>query len=102
LDIFTGPNRPLLERYADVSAIAEKAAAEMAACGAVIDGRPSPWFVVHASAVKTMNALALRLRISPQSRAPRAPKTLAAPKSYYDLMDEEGDDADDGVDGDRH
>jgi phage terminase small subunit len=91
---FRKSDRALLERFADVSAIAEKAAAEMAAGGAVIEGKPSPWFIVHASAVKTMNALALRLRLSPQSRAPRAPKTLAAPSSFYDTMTLEGDDGD--------
>jgi hypothetical protein len=48
---FHRSDRVLLERFADVSALAEKAAAEMAAGGAVVDGKPSPWFIVHASAV---------------------------------------------------
>jgi hypothetical protein len=36
--------------------------------------------------------MALRLRISPQARAPKAPKTVPAPTSYYDRMELEGTD----------
>ena len=31
------------------------------------DGKLSPWFTIHASATKTLNGLALRLRLGPQS-----------------------------------
>jgi hypothetical protein len=96
-------DRPLLERFAEVSALAEHAADEMATNGVVLEDedKPSPWFGIYVSSIKTMNNLALRLRISPQSRSPRAPKTQATPPSYYDLMEDENDD---GVaaDGDRH
>jgi phage terminase small subunit len=101
---FRKSDRPLLERYAEAAALAEHAADEMATNGVVIESKPSPWFGIYVAAIKAMNNLALRLRISPQSRSPRAPKTLPAPQSYYDVMDleEDGDDNGSGVDGDRH
>jgi hypothetical protein len=100
---FREADRPLLERFAEVSALAEHAADEMAENGVVIeDNKPSPWFGIYVSTIKTMNNLALRLRISPQSRSPRAPKTQAAPQSYYDVMEDENDDDGVGADGDRH
>jgi phage terminase small subunit len=98
---FRKSDRPLLERYCEACALAEQAAAKLAEEGVVVDGRLSPWFPAHASACKTANNLALRLRLSPQSRSPRAPKTQATPPSYYDLMeDDDGDE--DGADGGRH
>jgi phage terminase small subunit len=103
---FRKSDRPLLERYAEAAVLAEQAADKMAARGAVINDKPSPWFSIYVSATKTMNNLALRLRISPQSRSPRAPKTLATPQSYYDTMEltpeESGNDDGDGADGGRH
>jgi phage terminase small subunit len=101
---FRKSDRPLLERYCEACALAEQAAAKLAELGVVVDGKLSPWFPAHASACKTANNLALRLRLSPQSRSPRAPKTLPAPQSYYDVMDltEDSDDGGDGVDGERH
>jgi len=44
----------------------------------------------HQSATKTIAGLALRLRLGPQSRSPRAPKTAAAPTSYYEELELEG------------
>jgi phage terminase small subunit len=104
---FRKSDRPLLERYVEACALAEQAADELAEHGVVVDGKLSPWFPAHASACKTANNLALRLRLSPQSRSPRAPKTVAAPMSYYDTMEltpeEDSDDDDgDGADGGRH
>ena len=65
--------------------MAETAAAELRR-GIVIKGKLSPWFAVHTQATRTMKDLALRLRLGPQSRAPRAPKTLAQPLSGYERM----------------
>jgi hypothetical protein len=102
---FRKSDRPLLERFAETSALAEHAADEMATNGVVREDRASPWFGVYVSAIKTMNNLALRLRLSPQSRSPRAPKTVAAPSSFYDTWEpeeNEGDDDGAGANGDRH
>jgi len=72
--------------------MAEQAARELAASGIVAaDGRVSPWFSIHQQATKGLTALALRLRLGPQSRASKAPKTLAGPVSYYDRRTLEGE-----------
>lgn len=74
-------------------------AAELSAGNLVTtDDRPSPWFAIHERATKGLVALALRLRLGPQSRASKAPKSEpAANLSYYDGMTLEGRDDDDDV-----
>jgi phage terminase small subunit len=57
----------LLVRYVEAIALAERAAKEIRK-GAVRRGRTSPWLAVQREAVKAMVALAIRLRLSPQSR----------------------------------
>jgi hypothetical protein len=78
----------LLCRYAEAAAAAEEAAFQMAQPGGMVttDGKVSPWFAIHQQATKTLNALALRLRIGPQSRARTQSKKEPAPMSYYDRM----------------
>jgi hypothetical protein len=72
---------PLLCRWAEVTVMAEMAAAELQANGLLApDRKPSVWFRIHLEATKALSGLALRLR------APRAPKTKAASISYYDRM----------------
>ena len=71
--------------------MAHRAAGELETSGMVATDAKgkvsvSPWFTIHAQATKGLAGLALRLRIGPQSRAPKAPKTKAAPTSYYDRM----------------
>jgi phage terminase small subunit len=100
---FKVSDRPILEAFCRAAVLVEQAGEEMAAHGAVIQDRPSPWVGIFVSATKTMNALALRLRISPQSRTSRAPKSQAAPSSFYDTWEpEEDEDDDDGADAGRH
>ena len=41
-------------------------------------GKPSGAFTIHKEATKTLNALALRLRVSPQARPQKAPKSRDA------------------------
>jgi len=93
---FCPADLPFLERFAESSALAEEAAAKLVEEGVVVDGKPNPWFAVHQASCKTMNALALRLRLTPQSRSPRAPKTVPAPTSYYETLELEAND-DDGT-----
>ena len=78
----------LLCRYAEAAAAAERAAFEMEQPGGMVtdDGKVSPWFHVHQQATKTLNALALRLRLGPQSRALKQSKREPAPVSVYDRM----------------
>src|SRR5262245_16618063 len=101
---FRESDLPLLCRWAEATVLAERAAAEMAAGSLVTaDGRVSPWVSIHERATKSLIALALRLRLGPQSRADKAPKTLpAASLSYYErmMLELEGT-RDDGVEPNR-
>jgi len=65
---FRVSDRPLLVRYCEAACLAERAACELREHGAVVDGKPSPWIVVQEKSVRTLTALSLRLRLSPQSR----------------------------------
>jgi phage terminase small subunit len=96
---FRASDAPLLEAFCQASALAEQAVDEMAAHGAVVDDKQSPWFLIFQGAVKTMTTLALRLRISPQARALRASKKVAAPMSFYDEMSSGFDEEDGDEDG---
>jgi hypothetical protein len=76
----------LICRWAESVVLAEQAAGELEAGGVVTsDGKVSPWFMVHQRASKTVSELALRLRLGPQSRMQRAPKTVARKLSYYEV-----------------
>ena len=83
---------------AELVVVAEQAHGEMRATGVVVNGKPSPWWDVYCDATKELRALALRLRLGPQSRASKAPKTLPARMSVYErlALEEDGDDADQG------
>ena len=94
----------LVCRWCEWTAIADRAAAEIAT-GELVDehGRPSPWIAIAERASKQLVALSLRLRLGPQSRANKAPKTEApGQQSYYERMAAEEDDgeAGDGAIGD--
>src|SRR5262245_21298073 len=65
---------PLLCRYVEADALAERAAEELRTAGPVVDGRPSPWIVIQEKAVRALVSLSMRLRLSPQSRLD--PKTV--------------------------
>jgi phage terminase small subunit len=95
-DQFRKSDTGLLARWAELSVMAEQAAFELAQHGKVTpDGRMSPWLGVYMQAVKSLNGLALRLRLGPQSRANKAPKSLPRQLSYYEeLAEAEGDDDD--------
>jgi phage terminase small subunit len=78
----------LLCRYCEMAAVAEEAAFQMAQPGGMVttDGKVSPWFSIHASATKSMGALAPRLRLGPLSRAKQQSKRAVQPLSVYDEM----------------
>jgi phage terminase small subunit len=85
---FQSSDLPLLVRWCELTVMAEQAAERLRLEGMVTEnGKVSPWFSIHAQATKGLNGLALRLRLGPQSRAPRAPKRAAASMSYYDQME---------------
>ena len=85
---FRQSDAPLLCRYVEADALAERAAKELREVGPVVDGRASPWVTVQEKAVRALVALSMRLRLSPQSRLD--PKTVGRNKgpesSVYDIM----------------
>src|SRR4029450_3460725 len=72
-DHFRASDLPFLVRYTESIVLADQAALELRR-GAVVKGKSSPWLAVQREAIKGMGALAMRLRLSPQSRMD--PKTL--------------------------
>jgi phage terminase small subunit len=77
----------LLARYCELSVLAETAAGHLRDEGSVIAGRVNPWLTVQEKAVRGLVALSMRLRLSPQARAPNNPGTKQQPpSSYYDIV----------------
>jgi phage terminase small subunit len=75
----------LLVQYCESVAMAERAVAELQ-----IEDAPSRWMTMWEKATRAMVALSMRLRLSPQSRAPNAPKREKL--SMYEKMALEGKD----------
>ena len=75
---------PLLCRWSELCVMAEKAVEAMRTEGMIVEGKASPWVGIHQSATKGLNVLALRLRLGPQSRMARTPKTIPNMVSYYE------------------
>jgi hypothetical protein len=102
---FTAADMDLLVSWAETTVLARRAAKELELAGGPVqpDGRVSPWFGIHQQAIKTLNGLAIRLRLSPQGRAPtqRASKKVVAELSAYDLMALEQEGLSDDDDGTR-
>jgi hypothetical protein len=85
---FAACDLPLLCRWAETVALAERMATRMAIEGELDEkGKPSGAFTIHKEATKTLTALALRLRVSPQARMQKAPKREMRAVSYYERMD---------------
>jgi phage terminase small subunit len=88
----------LVARWCEAVVMAERAAAELRTGGMVVKSKegskPSPWFTIHQAACKTLKDLSLRLKLSPQARHPKSPKSLPSGLSAYErlAMLDEGDD----------
>src|SRR5262245_23619808 len=91
---FTAADMDLLVSWAETTVLARRAARELELAGGPVlpDGKTNAWFAIHQQCVKTLNGLAIRLRLSPQGRNPtaRASKKTVAELSYYDVMALEG------------
>jgi phage terminase small subunit len=88
---------PLLCRWAETVALAERVATRMALEGEITEqGKVNPAVAIHREAVKTLSALALRLRVSPQARRQEPPRQKVV-TNYYERLDLEAvaDDDDD-------
>jgi phage terminase small subunit len=85
-DHFDNSDRVLLAAYCRAGALERRASDELAV-SAIAGEQPSPWLQVHASAVRALTALSVRLRLSPKSRTPSQRATRKGPPpSYYDQM----------------
>jgi phage terminase small subunit len=90
-DHFKPSDLPLLRCYAEAIDLAERAACELRK-SPVLDGKISPWVTVQEKAVRTIVALSLRLRLSPQARLRKA-QSPQVPRSYYDRVNGQHADA---------
>jgi hypothetical protein len=72
---------PLLTAYCEASALATRAAHELQR-----DDAEAVWLTRWEKANRVLSAHSIRLRLSPQSRAPNTPKRPER-VSYYDRMD---------------
>ena len=64
---FRPSDTTLLCRFVEADVLAQRAAKELRK-HPVVEGRPSPWLAVQEKSVRALTALAIRLRLSPQSR----------------------------------
>jgi phage terminase small subunit len=82
---FQPSDTALLCRYVESIVLAERAARELRK-SPVVKGKLSPWITVQEKAVRAMVSLSMRLRLSPQARAPNNPGNKSRPLSHYDKM----------------
>jgi phage terminase small subunit len=80
---FRASDASLLCTYAELCALRERAAFELERCAVTPDGKPSPWLTIYMQSVKSITALAPKLRLGPQSRQ-KVSKREPAPVNYYD------------------
>jgi phage terminase small subunit len=84
---FERADMPLLVAFCNAVAQEQRAAVELM-ISMVQDGAPSPWVAVHASAVRSMVALAEKLRLSPKARKANNQRARSRRNpSVYDMMD---------------
>jgi phage terminase small subunit len=83
---FKTADLPLVARWAETCAMAERAALQLEQHMVTSDGKLSPWFTIHQACTKTLSGLALRLRLGPQSRMRIQSKKTVQSMSYYDEM----------------
>jgi hypothetical protein len=84
---FAACDLPLICAWAETVALRERMAKRMSIEGELDDkGRPSGAFTIHKEATKTLAALALRLRISPQARRQEPPRQKVV-TNYYERLD---------------
>jgi phage terminase small subunit len=96
---FTAADTPLIVTYAELIVLRERTAKELRNAPLIVTDdkgheRANPLINVHATAVKGLTGLSLRLRLAPQSRMQQAPRTKAGPMSFYDVKNQEREAAD--------
>jgi phage terminase small subunit len=93
---FVEADLPLICRWCECQVMAERAAAELQQ-SMVKGDKVSPWFTIHQQATKTLKDLSLRLRLAPQSRLQKAPKSQPTPMTAYERLALEDDDDDESA-----
>ena len=92
---FRPTDLPLLCRYVEADALAERAARELRKSAVLKNGKVNAWLMVQEKNVRALVSLSMRLRLSPQARG-LDPKTLrrqpSARPSAYDTWDFGGKD----------
>jgi hypothetical protein len=82
---FKTSDAPLLVQYVANVVLNERAHDELRAAP-IVGGKPSPWLTVAEKTNRAAVALSLRLRLSPQARAPNTPTKRETAPSAYDVM----------------
>jgi hypothetical protein len=84
---FKSSDLPLLAQYVQAATLSEQAVAELRV-SPVVNGKPSPWLAVFEKCNRAMISLSMRLRLSPQARAPNNPSRpqSQASSSVYDRI----------------
>jgi hypothetical protein len=77
---------PLLVQYVSAAVLSERALVELRRSPLNKEGKASPWLVVFEKANRASIALSMRLRLSPQARAPNNPTRQPPPLSAYEKM----------------
>ena len=80
---FRASDLPLLTAYCRAVVLEQQSAREYAKAP-VVGNQISAWSIVHANALKSMIALSLRLRLSPQGRAKAVSTKRPMQLSYYE------------------
>lgn len=87
---FRPSDAPLLCAYCGVIAQLQTAVRELKR-GVVHGGKVNPWVGIQERLIKSMVALSMRLRLSPQARAPNNPGSKVPRLSVYETMDDSDD-----------
>ena len=92
---FEPSDTPLITAYVGAIAQLEWADLALREQGDVLDGKLNPWGRVKEMAIKSIEMLSMRLRVSPQARRDKA-KVPDRSMSYYEQMELEENDPNGG------
>lgn len=86
---FRHSDLPLLCRFVEADALAERSAQELRKNAVLKNGKPNPWLAVQEKNVRALVSLSMRLRLSPQSRidSQALGRQQPARPSAYDTME---------------
>jgi hypothetical protein len=82
---FKTSDLPLLSQYVQAAVLSDQAVAELRV-SPVVNGKPSPWLTLFEKTNRAMVSLSMRLRLSPQARAPNNPSRPQPPVSAYERI----------------